>query len=235
MKNSARIAQEEIFGPVLTVIPFEDEAEAVRIANDTPYGLAGAVWSRDVFRGIRVLKQIRAGILWLNTYHPTYNEAPWGGYKQSGFGASWGTTGSRLPRDQADQPEPHRSADWLVLIHGCDSFDRAGSGSAERGAPRATQARGAQRRRDAPSDLRRARVRRDRHRRGRQHVHRLHRRRGLPEPRRPGRGQGDRQQAARFTHVCFQVMGCDGYVEVAEALARHAGPLRKRAAGLDGR
>ena len=53
--------QEEIFGPVLAVIPFDDEAEAVRIANDTPYGLAGAVWTRDVFRGIRVLKQIRAG------------------------------------------------------------------------------------------------------------------------------------------------------------------------------
>jgi betaine-aldehyde dehydrogenase len=93
VKNSARIAQEEIFGPVLTVIPFEDEAEAVRIANDTPYGLAGAVWSRDVFRGIRVLKQIRAGILWLNTYHPTYNEAPWGGYKQSGFGRELGHYG----------------------------------------------------------------------------------------------------------------------------------------------
>jgi betaine-aldehyde dehydrogenase len=93
VKNSARIAQEEIFGPVLTVIPFEDEAEAVRIANDTPYGLAGAVWSRDVFRGIRVLKQIRAGILWLNTYHPTYNEAPWGGYKQSGFGRELGPYG----------------------------------------------------------------------------------------------------------------------------------------------
>jgi len=93
VNNSARIAQEEIFGPVLTVIPFEDEAEAVRIANDTPYGLAGAVWSRDVFRGIRVLKQIRAGILWLNTYHPTYNEAPWGGYKQSGFGRELGPYG----------------------------------------------------------------------------------------------------------------------------------------------
>src|SRR5207247_10943881 len=77
--NRARIAQEEIFGPVLAVIPFEDEADAIRIANDTPYGLAGAVWTRDVYRGIRVLKQIRAGILWLNTYHPTYNEAPWGG------------------------------------------------------------------------------------------------------------------------------------------------------------
>jgi len=91
--NRARIAQEEIFGPVLSVIPFETEADAVRIANDTPYGLAGAVWTRDVFRGIRVLKQIRAGILWLNTYHPTYNEAPWGGYKQSGFGRELGPYG----------------------------------------------------------------------------------------------------------------------------------------------
>ena len=91
--NRARIAQEEIFGPVLAGNPFTDEAEAVRLANDTPYGLAGAVWTRDVFKGIRVLKQIRAGILWLNTYHPTYNEAPWGGYKQSGFGRELGPYG----------------------------------------------------------------------------------------------------------------------------------------------
>ena len=91
--NRARIAQEEIFGPVLTVIPFRDEEEAIRLANDTPYGLAGAVWTRDVYRGLRVLKQIRAGILWLNTYHPTYNEAPWGGYKQSGFGRELGPRG----------------------------------------------------------------------------------------------------------------------------------------------
>jgi betaine-aldehyde dehydrogenase len=91
--NRARIAQEEIFGPVLVVIPFTDEAEAIRLANDTPYGLAGAVWTRDVYKGIRVLKQIRAGILWLNTYHPTYNEAPWGGYKQSGFGRELGPYG----------------------------------------------------------------------------------------------------------------------------------------------
>jgi len=91
--NRARIAQEEIFGPVLVVIPFKDEAEAIQLANDTPYGLAGAVWTRDVYKGIRVLKQIRAGILWLNTYHPTYNEAPWGGYKQSGFGRELGPYG----------------------------------------------------------------------------------------------------------------------------------------------
>jgi betaine-aldehyde dehydrogenase len=91
--NSMRIAREEIFGPVLAVIPFDTEEDAVRIANDTPYGLAGAVWTRDVVKGLRVLKQMRAGILWLNTYHPTYNEAPWGGYKQSGFGRELGVWG----------------------------------------------------------------------------------------------------------------------------------------------
>ena len=91
--NTMRIAREEIFGPVLAVIPFETEEDAVRIANDTVYGLAGAVWTRDVVKGLRVLKQMRAGILWLNTYHPTYNEAPWGGYKQSGFGRELGVWG----------------------------------------------------------------------------------------------------------------------------------------------
>jgi betaine-aldehyde dehydrogenase len=91
--NSMRIAREEIFGPVLAVIPFDSEEDAVRIANDTPYGLAGAVWTRNAVKGLRVLKQMRAGILWLNTYHPTYNEAPWGGYKQSGFGRELGVWG----------------------------------------------------------------------------------------------------------------------------------------------
>jgi betaine-aldehyde dehydrogenase len=91
--NTMRIAREEIFGPVLAVIPFDTEEDAVRIANDTLYGLAGAVWTRNVVKGVRVLKQMRAGILWLNTYHPTYNEAPWGGYKQSGFGRELGVWG----------------------------------------------------------------------------------------------------------------------------------------------
>jgi betaine-aldehyde dehydrogenase len=91
--NSARIAQEEIFGPVAAVIPFTDEAEAIRIANATPYGLAAAVWSRDIFKAFRVVKALRSGIVWVNHMQPTYVEAPWGGYKQSGFGRELGPWG----------------------------------------------------------------------------------------------------------------------------------------------
>jgi betaine-aldehyde dehydrogenase len=93
VENSARIAQEEIFGPVAAVIPFSDEAAAIRIANDTPYGLAAAVWSRDIFKAFRVVKALRAGIVWVNHMQPTYVEAPWGGYKQSGFGRELGPWG----------------------------------------------------------------------------------------------------------------------------------------------
>lgn len=88
-----RIAREEIFGPVLSVIPFDSEEEAVSIANDTEYGLAAAVWTLNINRGIRVIKQLRAGITWINTYHPTFNELPWGGYKQSGTGRELGLHG----------------------------------------------------------------------------------------------------------------------------------------------
>jgi len=91
--NQARIAREEIFGPVAAVIPFDNEAEAIRIANDTPYGLAAAVWSRDIFRAFRVVKALRAGIVWVNHMQPTYVEAPWGGYKHSGFGRELGPWG----------------------------------------------------------------------------------------------------------------------------------------------
>jgi betaine-aldehyde dehydrogenase len=91
--NSARIAREEIFGPVAAVIPFDKEADAIRIANDTPFGLAAAVWSRDIFKALRVVKAIRAGIVWVNHMQPTHVEAPWGGYKQSGFGRELGPWG----------------------------------------------------------------------------------------------------------------------------------------------
>ncbi|HAU1341599.1 TPA: aldehyde dehydrogenase family protein [Legionella pneumophila] len=93
VKSTMRIAREEIFGPVLVVIPFDTEEEAIRIANDTDYGLSGAVWTKSVTRAHRVTSQIRAGILWVNHYHPTYNEMPWGGYKQSGAGRELGLYG----------------------------------------------------------------------------------------------------------------------------------------------
>ena len=93
VENSARIAREEIFGPVASVIPFDGEPDAIRIANDTPYGLAAAVWTRDIYKAFRVVKSLRAGIVWVNNMQPTYVEAPWGGYKQSGFGRELGPWG----------------------------------------------------------------------------------------------------------------------------------------------
>jgi betaine-aldehyde dehydrogenase len=92
--NSATIAREEIFGPVMSVIPFDDEADALRIANDTPYGLAAAVWSRDIFKCLRAVKKLQAGIVWVNHMQPTYVEAPWGGYKMSGIGRELGPWGA---------------------------------------------------------------------------------------------------------------------------------------------
>ena len=91
--NSATIAQEEIFGPVMSVIPFTDEADAIRIANETPYGLAAGVWTRDIFKAFRVVKALEAGIVWVNHMQPTFVEAPWGGYKASGFGRELGHWG----------------------------------------------------------------------------------------------------------------------------------------------
>ncbi|HEX2220205.1 MAG TPA: aldehyde dehydrogenase family protein [Gemmatimonadales bacterium] len=91
--NGARIAQEEIFGPVMSVIPFDDEEDAIRIANESPYGLAAAVWTRDIFKAFRVVKALEAGIVWVNHMQPTFVEAPWGGYKMSGFGRELGHWG----------------------------------------------------------------------------------------------------------------------------------------------
>ncbi|KLU65950.1 betaine aldehyde dehydrogenase [Desulfosporosinus acididurans] len=88
-----RIVQEEIFGPVLVVQKFKDEQEAISMANNTIYGLAGGVFTQDGAKGLRVIKKLRAGITWINAYNPTYNEAPWGGYKQSGLGRELGTFG----------------------------------------------------------------------------------------------------------------------------------------------
>ena len=80
------VAQEEIFGPVVSVIPFEDEAEAVRVANDVQYGLVATVWTGDPARGHRLARQIRAGTIGINCPNTAFPGLPFGGYKQSGFG-----------------------------------------------------------------------------------------------------------------------------------------------------
>jgi (Z)-2-((N-methylformamido)methylene)-5-hydroxybutyrolactone dehydrogenase len=88
--NAMHIAQEEVFGPVLSVIPFETEEEAISIANATRYGLASGVWTRDLARALRVSKAIQAGTVWINTYRAIACQSPFGGTKESGFGRERG-------------------------------------------------------------------------------------------------------------------------------------------------
>ncbi len=89
-RNDMRIAREEVFGPLTVLIPFDDEAEAIRIANDTIFGLAAAVWTRDIGRAHRVARAVKAGTVWINTYLYTDLISPFGGYKQSGIGRELG-------------------------------------------------------------------------------------------------------------------------------------------------
>ena len=92
MPNTIRIAQEEIFGPVVSVIPFKDDDDAVRIANASTYGLGGAIFSRDTSRAIAMAKRIRTGVVWINGGLNVF-DAPFGGFKESGIGREGGRFG----------------------------------------------------------------------------------------------------------------------------------------------
>jgi aldehyde dehydrogenase (NAD+) len=90
VSNEMRIAQEEVFGPVLSIIGFEDEAEAVEIGNDVIYGLAAGVWTKDIGRAVRMSKALKAGTVWVNTYRAVSYMMPFGGVKHSGLGRESG-------------------------------------------------------------------------------------------------------------------------------------------------
>jgi acyl-CoA reductase-like NAD-dependent aldehyde dehydrogenase len=120
VRNDMRIAQEEIFGPVLSVIRYDRLEDAIRMANDTIYGLAAGVWSADVERAVKVACQLRAGTVWINDYHMINAEAPFGGYKQSGIGRELGTWGlheyTEIKHIHADLTRTREARFWYDIL-----------------------------------------------------------------------------------------------------------------------
>jgi acyl-CoA reductase-like NAD-dependent aldehyde dehydrogenase len=120
VRNDMRIAQEEIFGPVLSVIKYDSVEDAIAMANDSIYGLGGGVWSRDIPRALNVAKRIRTGTVWINDYHLLNAYAPFGGYKQSGVGRELGTWGLREYQQtkyiHLDQVPTKDQKFWLQIL-----------------------------------------------------------------------------------------------------------------------
>jgi aldehyde dehydrogenase (NAD+) len=122
VKNSMTIAQEEIFGPVLVVIKYKNIDDAIRMANDSIYGLGGAVWSRDKDKAMVVAKQMRTGTVWINDYHLLSVAAPFGGYKQSGIGREFGLEGileyTETKHIHVDQVDNRPAKFWYGALFG---------------------------------------------------------------------------------------------------------------------
>ncbi|HZY43056.1 MAG TPA: aldehyde dehydrogenase family protein, partial [Anaerolineae bacterium] len=120
VRNDMRIAQEEIFGPVLAVIKYDSLEDAIRMANDTIYGLAAGVWSASLERAMSVANKLRAGTVWINDYHLINAEAPFGGYKQSGIGRELGTWGlheyTEVKHIHADLSRTRKARFWYDIL-----------------------------------------------------------------------------------------------------------------------
>ncbi len=118
--NSLKIAQEEIFGPVLVINKFETDDEAVRLANDVVYGLAGGVWSKDVERARRIAGKLKAGTVWINEWHLLNERAPFGGYRQSGIGREFGRIGieqyMEIKHIHIDDGVPREKRSWYDTV-----------------------------------------------------------------------------------------------------------------------
>ncbi|MBX7043894.1 MAG: aldehyde dehydrogenase family protein [Ignavibacteria bacterium] len=118
--NDMRISQEEIFGPVVTLIKFRDDDEAVKIANDSVFGLGGAVWSGDDARALRLAERLRTGTVWINEYHLLSDRAPFGGYKQSGIGREFGLDGlkeyTEAKHIHIDEIKDRTKKTWYAVV-----------------------------------------------------------------------------------------------------------------------